>query len=184
MSAMLNSYRGNLTQRPGILVVAKMGIDVLPPDINQSMAKFTTRGDQKIRMGLSAIKNVGFAAIERLISERSENGQYGSFGQFLRRIDAIDINKKVVESLIYSCALDGFGISRAAMLAAMEPFIAQLQSAKKKTMDGQMSLFSMGESATDDTEAEPIYPNVDEFDMSDRLAKEKRSARHCIRPSA
>lgn len=174
MSAMLNSYRGNLTQAAWYIgCCKKMGIDVLPPDINQSMAKFTTRGDQKIRMGLSAIKNVGFAAIERLISERSENGQYESFGQFLRRIDAIDINKKVVESLIYSCALDGFGISRAAMLAAMEPFIAQLQSAKKKTMDGQMSLFSMGESATDDTEAEPIYPNVDEFDMSDRLAKEK-----------
>ncbi len=174
MSAMLNSYRGNLAQAAWYIgCCKKMGIQVLPPDINQSMAKFTTRGGRKIRMGLSAIKNVGYAAIERLISERTENGPYETFGQFLRRIDAIDINKKVVESLIYSCALDGFGVTRAAMLAAMEPFIAQLQSAKKKMMDGQMSLFSLGDSPSGNTEAEPDYPQLPEFDIAERLAKEK-----------
>jgi DNA polymerase-3 subunit alpha len=174
MAAMLNSYRGNLSQAAWYISCCKrMGITVLQPDINRSEVKFTTEGDSQIRIGLSAIKNVGEAAIGQLITERNIDGLFLSFGDFLRRMEKSDINKKMVESLILASALDGFGIPRAKLIAAADPFISQLQSARKNLMDGQMSLFALVSPDEEQLQSEPKYPDIGEFPVSEMLAKEK-----------
>ena len=174
MAAMLNSYRGNLSQAAWYIGCCKrMGIEVLPPDINASQAKFTTEGEGRIRIGLSAVKNVGEAAINRMIEERKENGLFVSFGDFLRRMDRLDVNKKMVESLIFASALDLFGIPRSKLIAASDPFIAQLQNARKHLMEGQLSLFAMDGPGIDKVESEPQYPDIEEFSTSEILSREK-----------
>ena len=174
MAAMLNSYRGNLSQAAWYIGCCKrMGIRVLPPDVNLSQARFTTEGEGRIRIGLSVVKNVGEAAINRLIEERDEKGKFASLGDFLRRMDRLEINKKMVESLIYASALDCFGIFRSRMVAAADPFVKQLQNARKHLMEGQLSLFSMNESDADVTESEPLYPEIEEYPTSEMLAREK-----------
>lgn len=174
MAAMLNSYRGNLSQAAWYISCCKrMGITVLPPDINRSEVKFTTEGDGQIRIGLCAIKNVGEAAIGQLIAERNIGGLFLSFGNFLRRMEKSDINKKMVESLILASALDGFGIPRAKLIAAADPFISQLQSSRKNLMDGQLSLFALVSPDEEQMQSEPQYPEIPEFPVSEILAKEK-----------
>jgi len=146
---------------------------VLPPDINASRTKFTTEGEGRIRVGLSAIKNVGEAAINRMIEERKQNGLFVSFGDFLRRMDRLDVNRKMVESLIFASALDLFGIPRAKLIAASDPFIAQLQNARKHLMEGQLSLFAMDGPGIEKVESEPQYPDIEEYSTAEILAREK-----------
>lgn len=174
MAAMLNSYRGNLLQAAWYVGCAKrMGIHILPPDINKSQAKFDTEGDGYIRMGLSAIKNVGEGAINQLVEERNNGGLFISYGNFLRRMDKLDMNKKMYESLIYASALDLFGIPRSQMVAVLEPFVSQLQTNRKNQMDGQLSLFGLSDNADDPVSGEPQYPKIEEYSVSEKLALEK-----------
>ena len=175
MAAMLNSFRGNLPQTAWYIASSKkMGLKVLPPDINKSMAKFTTEGHGFIRIGLSAVKNVGEGAILQLVNERTETGEFKSYGDFLRRVFRQDMNKKMIESLILASALDGFGIARSRMIAALDPFYAQLSTARRNEMDGQISLFGLsGPAREDTTRSEPLYPELDEYSVSEKLMKEK-----------
>ena len=174
MAAMLNSFRGNLSQAAWYVgCCKKMGLHVLAPDINRSQAKFTTEGDGCIRIGLAAVKNVGEAAIRQLVDDREQNGIFTSFGDFLRRMFRIDTNRKMIESLILASALDCFDIPRSQLLAAMDPFLAQLASSKKNLMDGQLSLFAMEGGAEDTSRSEPQYPGTEEFSVSEKLSKEK-----------
>ena len=174
MAAMLNSFRGNLNQTSWYVACAKkMGIRILPPDVNKSMLKFTTEGADAIRIGLSAVKNAGEGAIARLIEERTSGGEYVSYGDFLRRMQKVDLNKKMIESFIFASALDGFGVSRAAMAAALDPYLSLLQSARRRAMDGQISLFGTVGDSGDDTVVEPSYPPVEEFKAAERLSREK-----------
>ena len=173
MAAMLNSYLGSLEQAAQYVRAAKeMGIKILPPDINKSYARFTTEHGG-IRFALGAVKNVGQAAICRLIAEREENGEFTSFGDFLRRVCQYDINRKMIESLIRSSALDSFGIPRAKMLAVLEPFSNQLQNQRKMSSLGQISLFELPGMEEEQPDDEPVYPNVSEFDQEILLAMEK-----------
>jgi DNA polymerase-3 subunit alpha len=174
MAAMLNSYRGNLSQAAWYVACCKkMGLLVLAPDVNHSQAKFTTEGTGSIRIGLSAVKNVGEAAIAQLIAERQKSGLFLSFGDFLRRMFPYDMNRKMFESLILASALDGFGIPRSHMIAALEPFFSQLQAARKHMMEGQISLFGLAGDPEDTSLSEPQYPKIDEFLVSEKLSKEK-----------
>ncbi|MDD2533419.1 MAG: DNA polymerase III subunit alpha [Eubacteriales bacterium] len=186
MAAMLNSYLGNLDQASiYVRVCKKLGIHVLPPDINQSQARFSTEGD-KIRFSLAAVKNVGEGAIRVVLEDRATNGNYRSYGDFLRRASASDLNRKMIESLIRASAFDQFGISRSKLIAVLDPFMAQLTATRKKNLEGQLSLFDMGgtgasSGASTDTfglggspgDAEPIYPNLPDFSASEVLAMEK-----------
>lgn len=176
MAAMLNSYRGNLSQAAWYIGCCKrMGIDVLPPDVNRSRVRFATEGERQIRVGLAAVKNAGEAAISRLIKDREENGPFLSFGSFLRRVSKIEVNKKMIESLIYASALDCFGVSRSKMIAAMDSFLAQIQNSRKLQMDGQVSLFALSPDMSGELEAEPIYPDVPEYEQSSLLSFEKET---------
>ena len=172
MAAILNSYLGSLSQAARyVRVCQKMGIRVLPPDINLSDARFTTESGQ-IRFALAAVKNVGAAAIGKLIRERQENGPFKSYGDFLRRLNETEINRKMIESLIRSSALDFFGIPRSQLIAVLDVFTAQLNHARRLNMEGQLSLFELAP-VPDNIDAEPDYPAIPEFDRAELLAMEK-----------
>ncbi len=172
MAAMLNSYLGSLSQAARyVWVCKKMNIDVLEPDVNLSSSRFTTENGQ-IRFALAAVKNVGEAAIRQMIRERDENGPFKSYGDFLRRLSDGELNRKMIESLIRSSALDSFGIPRSRLIAVLEPFTNQLANARRQNMEGQLSLFEFG-SAPEKLDAEPDYPDLEEFETTEKLAMEK-----------
>lgn len=174
MAAMLNSFLGNQSQSAWYTSCAKkMNIAILPPSVNKSQVKFSTEGDRAIRVGLTAVKNVGENAVEKIVIDREVNGPFASFGDFLRRAEKLEINKKMIESLIYSSALDEFQIPRAQMMGAFEPYMNRLTASRHQTMEGQISIFSLlgGENAQ--AEEEPILPNVSEYPLEERLMKEK-----------
>lgn len=172
MAAMLNSYLGSLSQAAWyVRVCRKMGIAVLPPDINRSAARFTTE-DGKIRFSLAAVKNVGAGAIRSVIRDRETGGPYASYGDFLRRLGDSELNRKMIESLIRASAFDSFGIRRSRLIAVLEPYLNQLTNARRQSMEGQISFFELG-SAPQTTQAEPDYPNLPEFTRAEQLAMEK-----------
>lgn len=157
MAAMLNSFLGSLGQAANYAHAARqMGISILPPDVNYSAVKFKPEGERSIRFALGAVKNVGTAVLEALVNEREHNGLFSSFGDFLRRVHAIRMNKKAVESLIKASALDSFNVPRNQMLAVHEIYLNQLTANKVEIMSGQQSLFDVGLIA--DEPAEPEYP--------------------------
>lgn len=117
----------------------RMGIAVLPPDINYSFSGFTIEGGA-IRFGLSAIKNVGEAAIESILSTREKEGKFVSFKDFLFRVDLRKVNKKTVESLIAAGAFFSFA-NRATLLANYPRILEEVQKEKMKQDKGQFDLF-------------------------------------------
>ncbi|MEA4888492.1 MAG: DNA polymerase III subunit alpha [Clostridiaceae bacterium] len=172
MAAMLNSYLGSLSQAAWyVRVCRKMGIAVLPPDINLSDTRFTTENGS-IRFSLAAVKNVGEAAIRTVIRERCESGPFKTYGDFLRRLSEGDLNRKMVESLIRASALDCFQIPRSHLIAVLEPFSAQIANGRRQSMEGQLSFFELG--AMPETSApEPEYPALQEFSHTELLGMEK-----------
>ncbi|QQG40503.1 MAG: DNA polymerase III subunit alpha [Candidatus Levyibacteriota bacterium] len=145
----------------------RLNIEVLPPDINTSENDFTIEDKKKIRFGLSAIKNVGEAAIETILSARSK-GLFTNINDFCERVDLAKVNKKTMESLIKAGAFDIFG--KRAMLLLTFPDIIEMISKKKKKESGQASLFG-------DSEPELIQKTskviVDDFSFEEKLGFEK-----------
>ena len=143
MSAMLNSYLGNLDKVPIYIDEChNLGIQILKPDINKSFLKFTV-DNGNIRFGLGSIKNVGDDPIEAIIKERKKNGEYKSFTEFCERISNESVNKRCIESLIKAGVFDEFEQTRATLLASFENIIDIIQSSKKKGMQGQFSMFDL-----------------------------------------
>ena len=129
---------------------AKMKIPVLPPDINYSITSFTIeKTDEKrgIRFGLSAIKNVGQAAIAAILTDREAGGQYGSLDEFVRRVNLRVVNRKTLESLIKAGAVDKFG-KRSGMLKVLDEIKGTGTSLARTIADGQGSLFDEKEMET------------------------------------
>lgn len=153
----------------------KMGISVLPPDINESAVNFTivpvsdSFEGEGIRFGLSAIKNVGTAAIEAILAARKE-GEFGNFTDFLTRVDARKVNKKVLESLIKVGALERFG-NRATLLTSLEEIRAKV--IKKESSKNQQGLFSDDELSTSSQEATLALHQVPELDKKELEMLEK-----------
>ena len=178
MAAMMNSFRFSIAQAAFyISCCGSMGIKVLPPDVNSSRARFTTErmpdGKMGIRIGLSVLKNAGEAAVNQLTDEREENGPYTSFEDFLRRGARLGIKKNLVESLIYSSALDFTGLNRATMIATSRTELDKIAMENNRQVEGQMSLFDM---VTDDDETpdNSIRINyVNEYPEEEKLALEK-----------
>lgn len=119
-----------------------MGIEVLPPDVNKSFRKFSVE-DGKIRFGLQAVKGIGENAIEAIIRAREEKGLPKDIFSFIDNIDTSVVNKKAIESLIKSGALDSLNPNRAAHLQVYEGLMESAQNAAKKNVQGQISLFQM-----------------------------------------
>ena len=148
---------------------AKIGITILPPDINESGESFTA--DEKgIRFGLLAVKNVGISFVHSLLAERKENGPFRSFYDFLYRVAGRECNRKTIESLIQSGALDCFPYNRREMLLGYAQLLEKVESRKKYEMVGQLGFFADQTGA--DSEEEGIVP-MEDFPLKDQLAMEK-----------
>ncbi|MBF7095919.1 DNA polymerase III subunit alpha [Alkalibacter mobilis] len=169
MAALLTSVKGNETKVAQYIANGKKnGIEVLPPDVNESFENFTVIGD-KIRFGLAAVKNVGENAVKSIMEKRKE-GSYLSFGDFCRRSDLKIINKRAFESLIKCGAFDSFGIFRSQLMNSFEKMIESIQTDRKYKIDGQISLFQINETLVDNNEK---YPDIPEFEESYKLTMEK-----------
>ena len=119
----------------------KMGIEVLPPNVNESYSGFAVMKDTgKIRFGLAAIKNVGTGIIAATLDAREKGGKFRSIEDFCKRVDAREINKKVIESLIKAGAMEDFG-DRATLLYNMEKILGFAQAVQKDEKNGQIDLF-------------------------------------------
>lgn len=147
---------------------SRIGIKILPPNVNESYENFTVN-DGNIRFGLLAIKNLGRSFITNIISERRA-GEFVSFYDFCSRMHGADFNKRAVESLVKSGALDGLGANRRQMLMAMNEIIDELDSKRRRNVEGQIGLFdSIGSQAPVRTELKYF----EEFPQSELLAMEK-----------
>jgi len=148
------------------------GIEVIPPDINESGKEFSVTGS-KIRFGLVAVKNVGENAIESIVEARNEGGRFSSLCDFCERVDLKKVNKRVVESLIKCGAFDSTGDYRSRMTASMENILDYGQRVQKERSDPQMGLFDMPGNAP--AINLPPLPEIDEWSEKQLLALEKES---------
>jgi DNA polymerase III subunit alpha len=151
-------------------------IEVLPPDINESFHDFTVINN-RIRFGLAAVKNVGGAALDSILAERSAGGPYQSLGDFSGRIDSAKVNRKVIESLIKAGAFDSMPGSRAQFMAILDQCIDRARAVQRDRMSGQMNLFSIGQADDKQTTAVTIElpQDVQEWAETQRLAHEKET---------
>jgi DNA polymerase III subunit alpha len=172
MAALLTSVTGSTDDVVKYINECReMGIAVEPPDINVSDANFTPHG-QAIRFGLAAVKNVGGNGIESIVAARKELGRnFRSLFEFCEEVDLRLLNKRVLESLIKSGAMDSFG-RRAQLMQALDKAIERAQKTQRDTESGQHGLFGV---FADET-AQPGnngLPNVPDWDEHIRLAAEK-----------
>ena len=147
------------------------GLDVLPPHINKSMSYFATENNA-IRFGLGGLKHVGIALTDNIIQERTNNGEFKSFEDFITRAVAIGINKKAIECLILSGAFDCFGKSRSQYMAVYEKLVERAVKDKKSSQLGQISFF--GEDFADAVLDDSVeYPDIKEFNKKTLLKHER-----------
>ena len=149
----------------------RLGIKVLPPDINASAAGFTVQGED-IRYGLSALKNVGRNLIETVVRRREENGPFHSLYNFCSRLGGTEINRRAVESFIKSGAFDSIEKNRHSMMLSVEGILKSVEGNRRKNLDGQVSLF---DAAPEAPAAKDEYrmPIVDEYPTDMLLQQEK-----------
>jgi DNA polymerase-3 subunit alpha len=172
MAALLNSFVDNLDKVAFyVQVCRKMGIKVLPPDINESDSYFTVVED-KIRFGLSAVKNVGLNMTMEIVSERERNGKFKSVVDFFERMQDSQLNKKAVESLIKAGAFSSFGVRRSQLLSAYDKLMENIKKNRNNNLNGQISLFGEVEQ-THGVGFE--FPDLEEFPKSRLLSMEKET---------
>jgi DNA polymerase-3 subunit alpha len=175
MGALLSSQIGDTDSVVKYINEAReLGIEILPPDVNESGYKFTVVADKKVRFGLGAIRNVGKAAIDSILGART-TAPFTSLFEFCERVDLRLCNKRVFEALIASGALDSLGAHRAQLWAAVDGAIQEASLKQQDAAIGQVSLF--GDVAADGESAGPAHPrtlpNTAPMSDSERLAKEK-----------
>ena len=175
MSALLSSEIGDTdTVVRYINEARELGLEVLPPDVNESGFKFTVVADRRLRFGLGAIKNVGAGAIESILSGRASGGPYATLVDLCDRIDLRLCNKRVLESLIDAGACDSLtgngGGQRAQLVAALDHAFSEAQTRQGDRESGQVGLF--GEAAPLTAHRSPL-PDVPPWSEHDRLAREK-----------
>ncbi len=180
MSALLSSEMGNTDKLVVYLDEAKrMGLTVLPPDVNRSQSMFTVVDDQTIRCGLGVTKNVGFSAIESIIAARqTRGGVFRTIDELCRDTDLRLVNRKVFESLIKAGACDSMGLSRAALLANLDQAVEEATNVQKDRVRGQLTFFDALKSSDAPDEAAAPGPGsaprpLRDWPESQKLAYEK-----------
>ena len=160
----LNAYRQELE---------RMGIDLLPPDINLSEATFKVERDDEgkavsIRYALAALKNVGEGAMEELVAERDKNGPFKNISDFAKRVDAHQVNKRQMENLIRAGSFDAMVPNRRQLFNALETLLGTAQAAQHERESGQIGLFG-GDDASDPGIR---LPDIPDFSPMDKLKEE------------
>ena len=175
MAALLNSFLGNQSKvSQYIEECKKYNINTLKPDINESFAKFTAKGND-IMFGMASIKNVGGNAVEAIVEERQKNGKYKDFIDFCKRISSEQVNKKCIESLIKAGVFDELGKNRATLLASFESILDSINNDNKRNVEGQVSMFALMEEDTSDNQniEEYTYIDIENANKKEMLANEK-----------
>ncbi len=146
------------------------GIEVLPPNVNQSQRNFEPVAD-KIRFGLAAVKGIGDAAIEAIVEARNEQGPFKDVVDFAERVDLNRVNRRVFEALIKCGGFDDFGMERSRMFASLDQIVELGQAFQRRQSTGQVGLFdSQAEGA-----APTFFPKVEEWEEKVKLNFEKES---------
>jgi DNA polymerase-3 subunit alpha len=171
MCALLTSAMGNNVKVAFYInACRKMGIEVLPPDINESFVDFSVVGN-KIRFGLAAIKNVGKNVVLSIINTRKRKGAFKRFTEFCEKANFSEINKRAVESMIKAGAFDSLKLKRAQLLNVYDKVIDSVVNEKKRNIEGQVSLFAMNNDI--DRGKADDFPDIKEFDKKYILVMEK-----------
>jgi DNA polymerase-3 subunit alpha len=176
MAAVLTSVRDDKDKAAIYLAECRrMGIKVLAPDVNESVRNFAPVGTD-IRFGLGAIRNVGFNVVDAIVAARKEKGDFTDFSDFLRKVDAVVCNKKVIESLVKAGAFDSLGHSRKGLLLVHADAIDQVMSTKKAASMGQFDLFGSLDGPSDDDAFTGLFDvkvPEEEWDTKHKLAVER-----------
>ncbi len=152
-----------------------LGLEILPPDVNESGYKFTVLDDKRIRFGLGAVRNVGHGAIDSIIAAHNKK-PFESLYDFAERVDLRTCNKRVFEALLYAGALDGLGGHRAQYAAALDGAIQHASLLQDEAATGQGSLFGDAGPKTSAADAmQPSLPNIPPMSEHERLTKEKET---------
>ncbi|MBQ2695707.1 MAG: DNA polymerase III subunit alpha [Clostridia bacterium] len=174
MAALLSSVLGSPEKVARYSVECKrMGIEILPPDINKSCSGFTV-SDGNIRFGLAVIKNVGAGVIDAIVAEREKNGPFTCYEDFVKRTAYLNVTKRVHEYLIKAGAFDAMGETRAALLMAFEAMLSATAEDKKRNIEGQISLLDEPMEEENKPPAR-VMPERPEFPAKKLLALEKES---------
>jgi DNA polymerase-3 subunit alpha len=170
MAAEMSSWHGETRVMPKLInECRRFGVPILPPDVNYSEKYFTVH-DGAIRCGLEAVKNVGGGAIASIVDARNEGGPFQSIFDFAARVDLRQVNRKAMESLIGSGALDGLGGHRAQYMASLDQILSFAAQAGKERDLGQSSLFG---GAGGQAVREPSLPDIPPYSGDQKLSLEK-----------
>jgi DNA polymerase-3 subunit alpha len=173
ITALLSSEMNNIDKLVEYIHEAQsMGIKILPPDVNESYARFTMVSEDAIRFGLSAVKNVGITAIEAIISARIKGGKFTSLFDFCERVDLRVVNKKVIESLIKSGAFDSLKFRRSQLMSILERAMELAQGLQRERNKGQLSFFDRNREIFNYDEKISI-PQIKEWPKAQLLSFEK-----------
>ncbi len=154
-----------------VLECKRINIKIIPPHINKSRSDFSIENSIDIRFGLSAVKNVGEAAIANILQVRNQKA-FSSFEDFCVRVNLSTVNKKTMESLIKTGALDSFG-NRASLLVALPEIVARINQLRKQKIDGQKSLFDDDNERSDEESIDFRLDQIEDYTDKEKLGFEK-----------
>ena len=173
MASLLTHETGNTEKVMAYIQDAREhGIEILPPDINESFVGFSVVSEKQIRFGLAAVKNVGEAAIETIIETRERLGGFKSFQHFCNEVDLRKVNKRVFESLIKCGAFDSLNVLRARAMAGMEVAVEIGSRLQKEKASGQSNLFMMLQPEAPNDDA---LPTIGEWRNQEKLNYEREA---------
>ena len=177
LAALLTSFLDNTGKvAQYISECSRLGIKILPPNVNQSSEAFEVV-DGNIHFSLLAVKNLGRNFIRRMISEREFNGEFTDFYDFCRRMHGKDFNRRAIESLVKCGAFDGLGANRKQMLSVIENIIQELENEKRRNVDGQIGFGDLMSGADEPVPSVSFnYPDVEEYPPETLLKYEKEVA--------
>ena len=176
MAALMTSEMGDTDKViKNLAECREMNIEVLAPDINESLSDFTPVGG-KIRFGLAAVKNVGEKAVEVILHSRNQEGPFHSLFDFCRRVDMTAVNRRVIENLIKCGAYDSTQVSRARMLGALDEAMKAGQAHQRDLASNQIDIFGMlGMPSKSGARPGDVYAQVVEWSSQELLAFEKEA---------
>lgn len=180
MSALLTASSGNQEKVDKYRENAqKMGINILPPNINRSEEDFVPLDDSNILFGFSAVKNLGQGAIENILNARNTDGAFKSLADFCERVELRTVNRRALETLIYCGAFDLVQPNRRQLINDIDVLTSWAQQRSKEKASGQLNIFDMMNGADTEQESEPIFEQapstskVEDYPLQEKLRLEK-----------